>query len=381
MALLITANPNPLILSGQPVAFTIESDETATPLRISGGISGIGSDSVPAVNHAASFELSDWCKGLVTERGFISNTPQKYLNTPYPVKFDFAEFAGSPPVAGDTLQTGLYYLLDGYIPRSRQGALYSAYSSLFAYMVGTKNGPSWFPGNEYKKVLPAQYEFINFLQLGSQVSIDIILDVYLVFTDKTTCARGQVFSTVEDVGYMEMVYFPVGIIQLGIPAYMAVNCPGKTLESYQICVKSGSSTMCRTYFFKVDYRFYQNTRQLWVKNSFGLWEALLCTGLSEQVNEYKTQSANTDGTDFPDKIAWKIEKTDTVKTNTGYLPAAQMAWLSDLLHTTEAFELQGSVLQPIVFKDLKIQVAHDTNYQFSADIEYEYAYYNNTEQA
>ena len=63
-----------------------------------------------------------------------------------------------------------------------------------------------------------------------------------------------------------------------------------------------------------------------------------------------------------------------VKVNTGFLTAAQMQWLSDLLDSTEAYELIHDNLHPIVFRDIILPVVHDGEFQYSADLEYEYAY-------
>jgi hypothetical protein len=81
---------------------------------------------------------------------------------------------------------------------------------------------------------------------------------------------------------------------------------------------------------------------------------------------------------LPDKVSWKQEKEDLVKVNTGHLTKAQMQWLSDM-DFTEAYEMIGAVLHPIVFKDMDLPILHDNINQYSAEIEYEYAYLETSE--
>jgi hypothetical protein len=110
-------------------------------------------------------------------------------------------------------------------------------------------------------------------------------------------------------------------------------------------------------------------------------EILTCKGLGQQDSSIKPELAETDGNTLPEKLTWKTTREDVVKVNTGFLPAETMPWLADLLESTEAFELIGPVLFPIVFRDINIPVIHDGEYQFDAELEYEYTYTEKTEQA
>jgi hypothetical protein len=112
-----------------------------------------------------------------------------------------------------------------------------------------------------------------------------------------------------------------------------------------------------------------------------LYEYLLCTGASQQDNTIKFESAVTEGKTVPDKLNWKRTKSDVVKINTGFLKAKQILWLSDLLETTETFELIDGAMHPIVLKDIELPVMHTGDFLYSAELEYEYAYNEYTEQA
>ncbi|MEI6060912.1 MAG: hypothetical protein WCR72_09395 [Bacteroidota bacterium] len=373
MALSLLKQPAELIMAYQPVVFSLLSTATGTPLRIAGGVYGIGGDSVQAgVSKKATFEFSDYLQGLITERGKTAATPMLYDEVPKIVTFIFQEQVGDPIVTMPELETDIYFLLDGCIPKSRRKAFYASYTHLLAFLKSSKSCLSWWPDNEPKNVLPDQKEFINFLQVNSVSIIPLKQNLSLSFTDGTSVDCGSICTV--NAAYMKLVYFPTGFTQLGISLIMAQAYPDKKIAGYSICVKTGSSLISKIYSYTLDTSWHQNPRYLYIKNPFGLLEVLLCTGISQQENAIKPESVVTDGQSLPDKITWKSVKSDVVKVNTGFLTAAQMQWLSDLLDSTEAYELIHDNLHPIVFRDIILPVVHDGEFQYSADLEYEYAY-------
>jgi len=378
MTISLIQQPAKLILSRQPVVFKIQSDSVGTPLRLEGSVTGFPGDSVQAdTDKKAAFEFSDYLQGLISERGKTGSTPEVYASVPKQVSFTFREWPGDPPAEADSLLSGTFYLLDGWVPKSKRKALYTDYFTLLSY-VQTTRILNWWPAGEPKKVLPGQKEFINFLQLQSTSAITVKLDVSLRFTDGSSASAGTVF-TVPDVAYMCLVYFPTGYTDLGLPAILRNNYPTKTLLSYTVGVKHNTTAVSIQQIYLLDASFFPDARVLCLTNSFGLWELVLCTGQVEQTNEIKPEIAVTDGSLFPDKLAWKVTKNDVVTVNTGFLTKAQTQWLSDLLNTTEAYELNGSTLHPIVLKDISISTVHDRDFIFSAELQYEYAYNEITE--
>ena len=378
MALSIIQHPPALIMARQPVTFVLQATSTVTPLRISGGVTQVGGDSVQAdALKKATFELSDYLQGLITMRGETGNIPVVYTDVPLPVTFNFIEWVGDPPVDNfDLEEVGPYYLLDGYVPKSRRKQLYATHASLLAYLQSSKAFLTWYPVADPKNILPVQNEFLNFLQLASPTAITITLNVTLLFTDGTTSVG--VVETVPNVEYMKMVYFPVGYGQLGLSIIMASSYPGKELAGYSVTVKTGSTVISQAFTFALDTAYYEHPRTLLIRNAFGLLETLVCTGLSEQENAIKPEMAETDGQVLADKLNWKTVQTDTVSVNTGFLTGDQMLWLSDM-DFLEAYEVINNVLHPIVFTDLKLPVVHTGEYQYSADLEYLYAYNETTE--
>lgn len=384
MALTIVKKPAALILAKQPVAFTVDSSNAGTPLRIKANLTdSTDADSVAVNgNGEADFELSDYLQGLITERYKTAATPAIYTNHPAVVQVEFRELVGSPAVVGAEMVSDPFYVLDGYLPQSKRKALYANYTSLLAYLIDTKSFLSWWPLNTAKTVLPAQKEFLNYLQLYSPSPITIYMSVLLSFSpdgDDEVDMIG-VYANVQNVDYMQMVYFPTGYAELGIAAFLAANNITTPLDHYTVYLGSGIYGISEYRKYVVDTKHYENIRYLYIRNAFGLLEVVRCTGQGEQTNEFKFEIARTDGRILPNKLNWKHEKTESVKVNTGFMTRDQMQWLSDM-DFTEAYELVDGVLQSIVFKDLKLPVIHDGEYQYSAELEYEYAYTVTPEQA
>ena len=375
MAIQIIQSPPDLLLSKQPVVFVLASNATETPLRLGGGVTDLAGDSVATLpGRQESFDFAGYLQGLVTERGKQSNAPEAYEGVPKAVTFTFSEYYGTPPSYHYMDETSAFLVLDGKVPDSRKKLLYSSYSNLLSYLQGTKSCLTWFPAGEPKKVLPDQMEFLNYLQVKSNTPVDLSLKVYLFFSDDIGVTMDAPYGTVPSINKFGLVYFPTGFTQLGIESYVATNYPHKALVKYSVAVFSGAVPYSRIYSYIVDRNYYEHPRQLWIRNPFGLWEALLCTGEGETNHELTQDTVATDGISFPGTIAWRSEKTDSVKVNTGFLTSEQMTWLADLLDTLEAYEMIENVLHPIILKTIRMQSRHDGNYQYSADIEYEYSF-------
>lgn len=379
MALSIIKHPAPLILANQAVVFSVQSDSIVLPLRISGGVTQSDGDYVQAdLAKTATFNLSDYLQGLITERGKTDNIPSVYAAVPQHLSFTFVEWSGDPPQDTFDQETEEYFLIDAYVPKSKRLSVYTAYDTLLAYLIASKSCLSWFP-EEAKKVLPLQKDFINFLQLHSPTPITATLSITLYFTDGTNApAAGS--SSISNMEYMQLGYFPTGFTQLGIALLMAQAYPDKTLSSYAVVVLHGSTAISKVYTYQVDENWYQYPRILYITNAYGLHEVVLCTGSSQQDNNFTFETAITNGETLPDKITWKTDQINVVKANTGFLTAEQLIWFSDLLASHEAFEMINSVLHPIVITEASVPVMHDNINQYVAEFTYEYTYTQITEE-
>lgn len=371
----IQQKPTELILSRQPVVFKVVSNSTQTPLRLKGSVYGIGSDSFPAdIMTSAQFEFSEYLHELPTERYKLGDSPAKYTGAISSAVFKFYEVYGTPATDHNELVSSPHYVLDGKVPVSKLKTFYQTYGSVLEYLISTKACLTWWNSADPKKVLPAQKEFINYLQVKSASPVNLQLQVGLLFTDGTSATMGNVFSAVSSVAYMEMVYFPTGYTQLGIEAWVTANHPGKVVRRYYATIYSSSTPYSRVYNYELDNGYYENSRVLYIRNPFGMLEVLLCTGMAAEASDNSNETGSTDGLTLPKKLSWKNTRTDVVKINSGFLSVDGIAWLADLLDTIEAYELNGSRLIPIVLHETKIATRHDGDYQYSAELEYEYAF-------
>jgi len=392
MSLTFVTRPPELILSQQPVVFVIGSDAEELPLRISGGITGEAGDSVQADSQKhAAFELSDYLQGLITERHKTADTPSVYTGVPKPVEFEFGEHIGDPPVKSLDVLTSYHILLDGRIPRRMRREFYASHANLLAYLTSSKSCLTWFPYTEPKRVSKDQSEFINFMQVFDlENPCDLYVNIILNLDDGNTRVMVNVFSAL-NVNPFEILYIPVGYTQLGIEQYLSTwNQENDTwiwAKSYTVYIyNSGLDLLSQKYTFEIDEKYTQNARRLYIRNPFGMLETINCTGIGQQDNKYTMETLTTDGRILPDKINFRTSREAVVKCNTGHLTAKQMLWLSDIMdvedyETLEAYEMIGEILHPIVFREVNLPLVHDGDYQYSAELEYEYAYNEITEHA
>lgn len=379
MALSVIQQPPELIMAYQPVTIVLQSDATATPLRMAAGVTAGDADMVQAdANKKATFELSDYLQGLITTRHKTGAVASVYSDVPRTVTFNYIEWSGNPPVdTFDLEEQGPFYLLDGAIPPSRRKALYTTYDTVLAFLAASKNCLTWWPATEAKNVAATQPEFLNYLQVYSQTPINVACRVSFAFTDGTTVDNAVVL-TVTALDYLQLVYFPTGYTELGIALIMAEAYPDKVLQTYSAVIKTGSTAISQIYTYQPDLTFHPNPRILYIRNAFGLLEVLRTSGLTAQDNAITTEIIKTDGTGYPHKMVWRTTAENVVKANTGFLTGAQMQWLSDM-DFREAYELINTTLHPIALRNLSLPVVHDQVYQYSAELEYEYTYQNYTE--
>lgn len=381
MSITVTKHPPELILSQQPVVIEVESNETGTPLRILAGVSGIGGNSIQAdANKKAQFELSDYLQGIITDRGNFNNVPYIYDNNPKTIGFVFTELVGDPPISNPELDYSTFYLLDGYIPKPRVKSFYSIYSSLLNFLQITKRDLSWWPLSEPRKITPTDKYMINYLNL-SDLNPDIFLHVHVLFSDGTGVDFGQVFDTLQAVEYMKIINFPAGYSELGIQSWASSNYPHKEVVGYVLQIRTGSTNLSANFQFELDRAYYAQSRCFLIRNTFGLLEPLYTHGISTQENELSFETAETSGITTAKKIIWRNEEKNTVKVSSGFLSAEAIQWLSDLLLTTEAYEVTEFGLHPIVFGKITIPEVHDGIYQYFVEIEYEYSFIEVIEQA
>lgn len=373
MSIFVEQQPSKLILAQQPVVFKLSTDTPGCRLFV-GLAQGNGDSAVPDQYGAADFEVSDYVKGLILVRGWKYDIPNLYAFTPKKKTFLFAEIVEE--VYQQEQDSDEFSVLDGKVPERWRLMVYKSYQNLLQYLVASKKCLTWYPEDIKKKVLPDQKEFLNYLQVQSLTPIWIKLAVSLILDDDSVVAGPVQSSYGQSISYLQLLYFPTGYTQLGIPAFMTANHPDRVVISYSVCVMATgiNDPVSAIYHYLVDRNYHESTRQLWIRNPYGLWEVLLCTGLSGISNEHKPETAGTDGSDKAKKIVWKNQQINIVKANTGFLTRSEVEWLSDLLDTTEAYELIDGVLQPIVFRDNKIASRHDGEYQYYAELEYEYSY-------
>ena len=358
----------------QPVVFDVQSNSTESPLRIVSDVSG-EYDSVPAVKDTdVRFELSDYVRSLFTDtEPMTATTPQLCDFACKAIIFKFWEKYGNPPALHNSFTADTCYALLAKIPEARKVEFYKIYSGLHVYLIQSKSALSWWNPGEWKRVIPGFPEFIYYLQALIYDGASITPSIVLYFTDGTTAGMTSPFNYIT-INYMKCYYYPVGYNELGIEAWVTAHHPGKTLSGYTVQLKRSNNTdMTPVYKFKLDTGYYPGIRQLWFRNPFGVYETILLTGLGTSTSETKPEIAETDGLDMPGKLTWKNTLTRSMKANTGWMTKMQVQWLTELMDTTEVLEYIDGVLHPVIMKENKILPVHDSDYQFQADLEWEYA--------
>jgi hypothetical protein len=133
------------------------------------------------------------------------------------------------------------------------------------------------------------------------------------------------------------------------------------------------------YRFIPDNNDFLNTRHFIFRNSFGVYDALYCTGQFEKTGSYeRTVISTIDETEFTAHLSrqkvFYPEETQSYSANTGFISKDILDYLRDFLLSEEIWEVRGDILVPVVLTSKQAQMFKDRSHLYSLSFEYEVAW-------
>lgn len=376
MSITLLQQPNHVILSKQSAIFKLETSLTV-PVMFYAVVSDAGTDNLQAVNKLGQFDMAEYLDIFeYTETNVSTGVVQ--INLPEKTVTFYDKAIGNPALPSP-LVTDPFLIMNGRIPHSRMNEVYGGYDSFIDYIFAKKQCLTWHPFKQAKKIKSTDPEYLYFMVTEALQNNTHGLKVRLYLTDGTTEDIDDKY-TVSSLSQFDLIEFAVGFTQLGIQDYIDANLEGKTIDFYDVFITNEDGTVTDKYRYKPIFDA-EDPHTLIFKSPFGFPETVFCTGRSSVITKLTFETAKTDGRLLPDKVMVSSSRDREVEANTGFITKDQAQWLSDLLDTTEAFELINGVLNPITLSDIDIVESHTDDYLYQAVIKYQHTIKQGEEKA
>ncbi len=192
-----------------------------------------------------------------------------------------------------------------------------------------------------KRTAPGRNEYLTYIHLDEYLDVLIKYKINYKLAGVITSKTGTLLLVPSAQGHRHIT-FSASLDDIIAAADIV---PDAVLD-YSIYLEhqDGTDDLSREFVYMVDYNVYRNTCIFEFENAFGLMETFTTTGIqsSEIKNDYNISN-----------IKRRFRKTsqdflaqNTV--NTGFLSAAEMDWINDLLNSYNAKVNQGTGLEDIV---------------------------------
>ena len=131
--------------------------------------------------------------------------------------------------------------------------------------------------------------------------------------------------------------------------------------------------------FVLDQNYYENVRYFRFRNSWGAYDSLRCTGVTESAIEHEREevtyiSEETETTFNSPGNYTKIKEAQNFKTNSGWLQRDFMTFLRDFMLSGDIFEVVDGKLLKCLLTSKKTTMFKDLNYNYSLGFEYKRAW-------
>lgn len=165
---------------------------------------------------------------------------------------------------------------------------------------------------------------------------------------------------------------------LGIEA--KESAAGKTAKKYELWLEDSlENTLSETRTFEIDQQEYLNERQFVFKNSFGMYDTLRCTGITEKYNEYERTllECEHDIDQMNKEKKFFAEYHETFTSNVGFITKEWKKYLEEFILSDEVFEVtEGNQILPVLITTKKVFQYKDDITLYDLEFEYRRAFTN-----
>ena len=339
----------------------------------------------PAVPGAADTDLSEYLRRDMfaikqfawPEQGNIPWNAHSGLIKKYKIQVQECWFDESgDPVILTTIPIANHFVVRGKIPKWKWAAFYAQYNSFYHWITTASPFLTLAPKTQRVKVDQVQKLYLPIVwDPSSGDTLKIKVDI--IFTDGTD----DTFTTTQQTGDLDLlrnaiIEFGVSYSLLNLSSWANTNHPGKTIYSYAVTAMSGSTVRSetRTYIVDRDQRIGQ--RQFLFSNSVGGYDSLMATGRNELTSNYSYDTVRQQSPGIQalaEKKQLNVDELNIHTCRTGYFNAEMAEYMAEFFLSEERYEISGSTLIPIILENSKVLRKRDSENEFYAEFDYQYA--------
>lgn len=263
------------------------------------------------------------------------------------------------------------YVLPGFIPAWKNQKFYNAYTTFWNWINAEKPFLTFAPQTMPTTIAQIQklYWLCHYTPVAGH---EPTLKIDLHFSDGTSGSWTKTNFT-GTLKRFSVYQFHTGYTALDIQTKVDADFTGKEVTSYQVTVMDDIAAVSETRTFVLNTFEHEAEHQIAFRNSIGLFDTIMLTGESSIEREHTPEVVRVlnPGKRFATKRSIKSETTETVKASTGWLSSERRLYLAELLGSTEAYEIVGDRLHPIVFTKQAMVASIDNEELNAVNIEYQ----------
>ncbi len=371
----IISTPELVILSGNPVLFTIQQSTIQVAhfvhIEILNEFSEVvGTDVRPATadNSEITFNVSDYLKEEVSEMFTFDKLNTAGLQiSKLSRKFNFVIFEtwnNETSRHNETLLPDDYIVMQGFLSRNyekyyRKNIKYNEYYSTLL------QADKRFITHQLKERISTIYrnDILYFLSLIDDV---VNMKFRLFFDDNSSI---EIFKNAYLVDSNTYYFFSSGFITNDLQAYEI----GKKITKYEVyIVDTNNNLQTEIITYDINRTYYNNRTNFVFKNTLGTFDTIELLGVEEYENEFEKIISYTKGRE----IITNSKKSNSISVNSGWLSnlfkdtKLASLYFIELFNSTEIFEIIDENLVPILIQSNKLSSYQSNIFNYSFKIEY-----------
>jgi len=172
-----------------------------------------------------------------------------------------------------------------------------------------------------------------------------------------------------------VVEFTVGYAELGLQSLLSGD-----VATWKVFLENeNDDVISDEVTFTLDQKYHEHTRYFRFRNSWGVYDSMLCTGKFEMILQHDREKVSFISEDTesvynsPDKIIFAKE-LQQFKANSGFISSDQRQYLRDMERSFDIYEYADDRLMPVNLTAKKSNLAKDDETYYYLAFEYERAY-------